>query len=276
MICLNGKCYKKGSVPTEEWLFSEGIQFGLGLFETMRLVHGQIEDFSKHLDRMRDSSSELNIAFPEVFREPETLLTLLAPMIEAVEHPLSVLKLTVIKTGETSSWWAQTRAFPYSKTQLETGLKLALSSVRRNSTSVLQRHKSLNYAENWLEKKKSVENGYQEVIFLNEDSFVAEGSSTNIFFLKDGIWHTPAVEIGLLNGIMRQRVMNMMLDDGAVLIEGYFTYQQLLSADAVVVTNALMGVLPVRQIGQTEFMLSKVFQSIDLEKIDPVRSLFIE
>lgn len=276
MICLNGRCDTKETNPVEEWLISEGVQFGLGLFETMRLVHGQIEDLSKHLERMHRSAIEMGIVFPKIFQDLDALSNQLAPMLEAAEQPLSVLKLTLIKTGDTSSWWAQTRAFPYSKTQLKTGLKVSVSSVRRNSTSLLQRYKSLNYAENWLEKKKSVENGYQEVIFLNEDSFVAEGSATNIFFLKDGIWHTPAIEIGLLNGIMRQRVINNMASSNAELIEGAFTYQQLLSADAVVLTNALMGVMPVRQIGQTEFAFSEAFELNDLEKIDPVRSLFIE
>lgn len=276
MICINGRCDTKEINPAEEWLLSEGVQFGLGLFETMRLINGQIEDLSEHLERMHRSALALDICFPEIFGDADALSNLLKPIIESVEDSLAVLKLTLVKTGDSSSWWAQTKAFPYTKNQLKTGMKLTISSVRRNSTSVLQRHKSLNYAENWLEKKKSVENGYQEVIFLNEDSFVAEGSSTNVFFLKDGIWHTPAVEIGLLNGIMRQRVINNMVSSGAELIEGAFTYQQLLSADAVVLTNALMGVMPVRQIGQTEFVLSQGFELKDLEKIDPIRSLFIE
>ncbi len=273
MICIDGHYSSEENLELEKWITTEGIQFGIGLFETMRIVSGHIEDLSEHLTRLRTSAIELKIQVPEIFEHPETLEGCLRPLIEEIEESLAVIKIVLIRAGTSSRWWAHTRKFPYSKKQYENGYQVCISEVKRHSSGALNRHKSLNYGEYWLEKQKSVENGYQEVLFLNEGDYVTECAASNIFFLKDGIWHTPGIKLGLLNGIMRQRFISYLKDNGQIVIEDSFTVETILKADYAVLTNALMGAMPVLAIGSTTFQPMKCSDRAFIQKMDPVYSL---
>lgn len=259
---------------------SEGLQFGLGVFETMRRLPEGIEDFEAHMDRLRDSAAQLRIPIPMDFENVHRLRTYLESFSaqeangQISKGPIGVLKLTLFKQGDSSRWLVSKRPFPYSKKDLEEGFGLTVSQVHRNSTSVIQRHKTLNYSENWLEKQKAIENGYQEVLFLNEKHELTETSASNIFFYKEGCWHTPEKECGLLQGIMRQRMMDYFIQIEKPVVEGRFVLEDILSSERVVLTNALMGLMPVRAIGSRQFEVKSCEEIINYNVIDPARLLF--
>lgn len=280
MICIDGKCDPDAKLDPAQWLGSEGVQFGMGLFETLRAYrpNGQseavvLEDWEAHIARLASSALTLGIALPAIFSDPQKLLSSVQPLLQPMKGPLGALKLSVIKAGSGSHWWAQERAYPYRKDQLETGLDVCISALRRNSSSVLSRHKTLNYGDNWLERQKAVENSYQEVLFLNENGFLTEGSATNLFFIKAGQVYTPKLENGLLGGIMRRRLLTAFRESGQPVQEGDYHLDMLLSADQVLLTNALMGISAVRRIE------SRVFEPIDpatkqfIQRTDPVGRL---
>jgi branched-subunit amino acid aminotransferase/4-amino-4-deoxychorismate lyase len=273
MICIDGHYSSKENLELEKWITTEGIQFGIGLFETMRIVSGRIEDLSEHLTRLRTSAIELKIQVPEIFEQPEILEGCLQPLIEEIEESLAVIKIVLIRAGTSSRWWAHTRKFPYSKKLFENGYQVSISEVKRHSSGALNHHKSLNYGEYWLEKQKSVENGYQEVLFLNEGNFLTECAASNIFFLKDGIWHTPEIKLGLLNGIMRQRFIAYLKENGQTVFEGEFTIDAILKADYAVLTNALMGAMPIMKIGSTTFQQVNRSERKFLQTLDSAYSL---
>ena len=275
----------------KEFLLSEGLQFGIGVFETMRLLPSGIEDFHAHLRRMTESGKELEIPIPIAFGDEELLKAYIeakwleraekfkrAEAVELVETdspkaPISVLKLTLFKQGNSSRWAVTQRSFPYTKQQLEMGFKLVVSPVHRNSTSIIQRHKTLNYAENWMEKQKAIENGYQEVLFLNENLEIAETSASNIFFCKGGRWMTPSLNCGVLEGIMRHRVMAYLSAKGSPVIEGKFFLEDLLQSEQAFLTNALMGVMPIKSIGKANWDIKTTFGIMNYNEIDPIRLL---
>jgi branched-subunit amino acid aminotransferase/4-amino-4-deoxychorismate lyase len=268
MICIDGRYSLEENDGIEQWITTEGIQFGIGIFETMRIVGAHIEDLSEHLVRLSASAIELNIQVPDIFEQPESLELCLRPLIEAHDESLAVIKIVLIKAGTSSRWWAHTRKFPYLKEHYENGYQVSISQVKRHSSGVLNRHKSLNYGEYWLEKQKSVENGYQEVLFLNEGAFLTECAASNIFFFKEGIWHTPQISLGLLNGIMRQRFIDYIKQNGQTVVEGNFTVEDILTADYAVLTNALMGAMPVIKIGSTAFQPMKMSERMFIQGMD--------
>lgn len=278
-IMLNEVNFKENP-SLRDLALSEGLQFGLGVFETMRRLSEGIEDFEAHMDRLRDSAAQLRIPIPMDFENVHRLRTYLESFSaqEANEQiskgPIGVLKLTLFKQGDSSRWLVSKRPFPYSKKDLKEGFGLTVSQVHRNSTSVIQRHKTLNYGENWLEKQKSIENGYQEVLFLNEKHELTETSASNIFFYKEGRWHTPDVDCGLLQGIMRQRMMDYFIQIEKPVVEGRFVLEDILSSERVVLTNALMGLMPVRAIGSRQFEVKSCEEIINYNVIDPARLLF--
>lgn len=274
MICIDGHCTQDLDRIPVSWLSSEGFQFGLGVFETLRLVSGIPEDLELHLNRLRASAETLGIALPDVLMSPLEVARTLAPLLETTESSFSVLKIGLIKDKGSSHWWAQVRPFLYERKHLLSGFKVNLSLVKRNSSSVLTQHKTMNYAENWLEKQKSVENGYQEVLFLNEDGLLTEGAVSNLFMIKDNKWYTPSLQCGLLNGVMRKRLIDAVKCNNGIVEEGCYTLSFLLDADYVLLTNSLMGIMPVCQLEERMLKAPNPALTAFLDQVDPIRVSF--
>ena len=95
------------------------------------------------------------------------------------------------------------RANPYASMADRPGYVITLSSIRRNETSPLVRHKTFNYGDSILAKRQARAEGIDEPIFCNMQGQLTEGAVSNLFFIKNGRLYTPPVEAGLLPGIIR-------------------------------------------------------------------------
>lgn len=91
----------------------------------------------------------------------------------------------------------------YQEADYEKGFRLEYSAVRRNETSPLTFHKTANYGDCILEKRGAGKVGVDERIFLNTRGELAEGTLSNVFFLKEGKLYTPGKECGLLPGVVK-------------------------------------------------------------------------
>ena len=113
------------------------------------------------------------------------------------------------------------------------------------------------YIENLIENKKAKEKGFNEVIFLNTDNFMAEGSVSNIFWIKDGEVFTPSVDCGLLPGIVREKVILCSNNIGLKVNEGKFSEEELIKSDEVFITNSIMDIMPVSSILNNEYSINE-------------------
>lgn len=274
MLCIDGQIMRNELELTGLWLCSEGMQFGFGVFETLRVYKGEPEDLYEHLARLTASADRLGIHLPEILMQPDALRELLKPLLSETRSTFNSLKIGLLKDGNQSHYWTQVKPFPYKRVHIEKGICATISNVHRNSSSLFAYHKTMNYAENWYEKQKAVENGYQEVLFLNENHCIAEGAISNLFFLKKGIWHTPAVDCGILNGIMRRRTIDRLTGLQVRVEEGYYDLAALETAEQVFVTNALMGIVPVHRIDDWEYQLPDQTLNNLLQQIDDKRLMF--
>ena len=73
---------------------------------------------------------------------------------------------------------------------------------------------------------------------------------TNLFFIKNGIVYTPARDCGLLAGIVRNRVIELLKANHIPIAGGYYPKDQLRAGDEVFITNSLMEIMPVNQIDE--------------------------
>ena len=81
---------------------------------------------------------------------------------------------------------------------------------------------------------------YDEVIWLNENAHICEGSFTNIFWFDDEAWHTPSLETGILAGTAREAFINKLKAQNTTIREGFYRVEALKKAKKVVLTNALI------------------------------------
>lgn len=212
----------------EDISLDDGVLFGRGAFETI-LVKDEPIFFEEHIKRLNNAIEVLKIG--EKIDGKELL-------DEIKKYKIKNKALKIVVTPKNIV--LMERDITYKDDDYKKGFKLKLSKVIRNSTSLLTYIKSINYIENLMENQKAKEEGYNEVIFLNENGFLTECSTANIFMVKNNIIYTPKLECGLLNGILRKFVVNNFK-----VIEKEITLEELLESEEVFITNSLIGIMKV-------------------------------
>jgi 4-amino-4-deoxychorismate lyase len=241
IIHINGK-------RVEEGMPLRSLMYGEGLFETFRWKSKLPVYYERHIDRMREGARILGIPFPKG-----------EEIAEGVQKALSVgsisdayVKIGLLSRGSPvfyegpsgSSILVVVRKYQPQKESFD----VKVSSYRRNCNSPIVRIKSLNYLENILAKREALSLGYDEAIFLNEKNELAEGTVSNIFFIKGKVVYTPSIECGLLAGIIRGVVFQIVDQLGLELREGRYGLEELKHNDGAFLTNSLIGAAAVSSI----------------------------
>lgn len=240
MIIVNEKLYDESKVN-----FIEGLSFGRGLFETI-LVKKEPIFLPEHVERINAGLIKIGInkhITQEYVREN----------IAKLRCENCGLKMIVTSNNITFT----KRKISYIEKQYIDGFSLLVSDNRRNKYSSLTYLKSINYLDNILEREKTLNAGYDEALFLNTDNEISEGCVSNIFFINQGKVYTPAVECGLLNGVVRKYVINKYNA-----IEGKYNISDLYESDGVFITNSLMGIMKVIKINKQSIHQTDMIQKM--------------
>ena len=216
----------------------EGYQFGLGVFTTMAVESGKAIFLEQHLNRLQNSLDFLQI-------DQEVSAEWIETYIKKNTFTRGALKVMLSEKNKQIT----TRKNPYTVAAYRKGFRLNICETRRNESAPLTYHKSLNYADNILEKRKSLAEGYDEPLFLNMRGEICEGATTNIFFVKDDMIYTPPKSSGLLPGIMRDYILGNQNAQECVILP-----DTLADFEECFVTNALLGIMPVETLGNHRFM----------------------
>ncbi|MDD5953180.1 MAG: aminotransferase class IV [Oscillospiraceae bacterium] len=220
-----------------EITLDEGYQFGLGLFETIAVEQGVPLLLSAHLERLHDSMRYFQLH--QTVREEE-IFTYLARH-DGAHHGL---KLMVSQENVVMTL----RENPYTPARYAKGFTLDYSPVYRNETSCLTYHKTMNYGDCILEKRRARSLGVDELVFRNSRGELCEGTTTNLFFVRSGVLYTPPVSCGLLPGVMRRYVMeHFPVRERVLFLEDVPTMEECF------VTNSLLGIMPVVSLGDVFF-----------------------
>ncbi len=229
-----------------------GYLHGYGLFETIKVQGGEIHFLKQHLARLENSCKQLNMPW---VTDHELLGNQCRDLIRANGLHNGSLKVLYTKGVASYDLLLSTRLTSYGPERYQKGFRLCLADSRRNPQAKLTYHKSSNYLESLLAREQAAEDGYDEAIFLNQSGMVCEGTCTNIFFVKDRILYTPAIECGLLPGILRQSLIDLAASLGMDLETGEYGLDSLQTADEVFLTNSLMDIMPVSGFQQKQYDL---------------------
>jgi len=134
-----------------------------------------------------------------------------------------------------------------------TGAKCKISSwIRIDSAAQPMKAKAAsNYANAALARVEALKEGYDEAIMLNNQGKIAEGSAENIFILKDDKIITPPLTAGVLEGITRDSVIQIIEFNGGEVIEADLDREDLYIADEVFMTGTAAEVKSVTEIDKT-------------------------
>lgn len=122
------------------------------------------------------------------------------------------------------------------------GVSLAVSPHRYNTFSPLVGIKSLNYLEHVLSWEEAQARDFDEAVMLNERGEIVSATMANIFWVKDGTVHTPALSSGAADGVTRGAVIELAGKQFIPAIEGVYELGDLTEADEIFLTSASLGV----------------------------------
>lgn len=140
------------------------------------------------------------------------------------------------------------------------GAKCKVSSWIKIDSRVqpVQAKAAANYSNAALARVEALDEGYDEAIMLNAQGNVAEGSAENIFIVKDNMIQTPPLTAGILEGITRNSVIDIIEENGGFVVEKDLERDDLYTADEVFMTGTAAEVKSVSQIDRTKIGDGKV------------------
>lgn len=248
IVFLNGKF-----VPEEQALvsiFDRSFLYGDGLFETLRVCHGQPFRWTQHIERLERGAALLRLRLPF---SPEELRKFADELISRNRMPESVLRVHVsrgvgprgysIKQADRPSLTMSLHAAPQADPQNPPHWRLITSSIRLPAGDPLTNQKTCNKLPHILARAEAEERGADEALLLNTHGEVAEGAACNVFWLEGGTVCTPLLTAGALPGITRAVVLELCGALGLPAREQAATPQTLRASGGVFLTLSTLGIV---------------------------------
>ncbi len=246
-----------------------------GVFETVRVLGGRPVGLAEHMARLAgalraldavpvrcDSSILLLPADEQASALGSTRSTIGADVARQAERCAVVITANALVAGslkiavfrEAGAWSETILARPpgYAPAQYAAGFRLQ-TLAGDAPVGRFCNLKTLHRPHHQAARAAAVAAGFDEALWIDRRGRVLEGSVTNVFVVCDGIVSTPTLSSGILPGVMRARVIQLL--GPATVRERDIGIGELRQAQEVFVTNALLGVMPVAQVDDTAFDL---------------------
>ncbi|QZA80808.1 aminodeoxychorismate lyase [Deefgea piscis] len=259
-------------------LSDRAIQFGDGVFRTLKVRAGQLEFWPQQYAKLVQDCARIGITAPS----EATLLADIA-QLAPVDHSLKI----IITRGESARGYAlpadmkpnrivQLAALPaYAEHLYLEGAKLVLCATRASWQPALAGIKHLNRLENVLARQEWSDPAVFDGVMLDRDGWVVEGVMSNLFALIDGVWCTPILNESGVSGVYRSILLNDVACNEIPIVERKISLSQLYAADAVFMCNSLAACVPVRQMADRHWPILSADIAARLGQLATSSLLFI-
>lgn len=257
VVYINGRWVPKSKASLS--VFDHGVLYGDGVFEGIRAYDGHVFRLQQHLKRLNESAALVSLKIP---KSPRDLTKIIYATLKRNRLKDAYIRLLV--TRGVGDLGLDPRACPHpglvvivDKLRLfpaecyRNGLNAVFAKTRRNIPQALNPIiKSMNYLNNILAKIEANAHGVPEAIMLNIQGYVSECTGDNVFYVKGSRIVTPPVSAGVLKGITRDAIIEIIKKKSPYSIkEKLFNPRELLTADEVFFTGTAAEVIPVTRIG---------------------------
>jgi branched-chain amino acid aminotransferase len=258
LVYVNGKISRPEDAMIS--VYDRGFLFGDAIYEVTRSYGKILFALEPHVDRLYRSADaiQLDIGMPKS-RMIDEIYSLykkenaddiyiriqisrgnvkkeqISLMPENYDHANVVMYLHPLK--------------PFAANLYTEGQKLVHASNFRNPKNALDPNiKSGNYLNNIIALLNVDKSRYSDSFLLNENGYVTEGTTYNIFYIKDGLVYTSPDDSDILLGITRQILFDQASKQGIHIKKQNFTLQDLYTADEVFTTSSTKEVMPVSHV----------------------------
>lgn len=252
MVYLNGQFMPSqvATVPIDD----RGLLYGDGLFETMRADGGHVAWLDRHLRRLYNAAERMRIDIPET---PALMAAAVNELVRQNGAGDLAVRLTVTRgphAGRTPFREARgpatriitARPLPdFGPDFFARGIRAITVDCPSRDASPSRGLKTLAYLDFLFYRDWADQNDAFEAILIDTAGRVVEGSSSNVFVVKDGAIATPDARVGLLPGVVRDVVLEAVREMGAPVEERTVFSGELTDADEIFVTNSLVELVSV-------------------------------
>jgi 4-amino-4-deoxychorismate lyase len=229
-----------------------GLQYGDGLFETLPLIDGRARRLELHMARLEEGCARLGIAFPG----RDTVLSDIARLGAGAGR--AVVKIIVTRAaggrgyrggdGEPTRI-ATLHAWPdYPRAWASEGVVVRLCALRIADQPVLAGLKHLNRLEQVLARREWHDEEIAEGLLCSPRGHVVCGTMSNVFAARAGRLLTPRLDRSGVAGTVRSWVLDWARRSAVPCEETELTVEDLLRADELFLTNAIIGLWPVKRL----------------------------
>ena len=257
MINFNGELLFKENIKLTT--DNRGFKYGDGIFETIKVVNEKVIFWEDHYFRLMASMRMLRMKIPMEFTleflEKEILKT-----VAVLEDGASFrVRLNVFRK-DGGLYTPKTNAIDYLIEASESNYKtketyeIDVFKDFYNYSGLLSTIKTNNRMLNTLASIYANENDLDNCILVNERKGVVEVANANIFIVKNNIVKTPALTEGCIKGVVRGKVIDLLIKNKDFTIEEtVISPFEIQKADEVFITNAIMGIQPVTKYKKKSF-----------------------
>ncbi|WP_336755000.1 aminodeoxychorismate lyase [Pantoea sp. USHLN298] len=244
-----------------------GLQFGDGCFTTAAVQHGKILLLERHMQRLQESCERLLISGID-------WLQLENEMRQAAQQQTQVVLKVILSAGSGGRGYSRkgcgepTRIvslapWPQHYADLQQlGVSLAISPIRLARNPQFAGLKHLNRLEQVMIRTHLDQTDADEALVLDTEGWVVECCAANLFWRQGAEIFTPDLRWAGVDGIMRRCLMAQLAAAGQACRIVQCEPDALLAADEIVICNALMPVLPVRQLESVNFTERTLFKQL--------------
>jgi branched-chain amino acid aminotransferase len=253
IVFLNGQF-----VPEEKAVvsvFDRGFLFGDGLFEAMLVRRGEIFRWERHIERLRGGIEFLKLTVPYTTEE---LFRFSMQLIQRNRMPECLLRLNISR-GITARGYSPKNATrpavvlslhpaPVLDDRRPPRWRVITSTFRLPADDPLTTFKTANKLPEVMARAEADAAGAHDAILLNPRGYVAEGTSCNVFWVRENVVCTTRLSSGALPGVTRAAIIELCVKMNIRRREANARPGDLHRAQGVFLTNTSMGVIEVESL----------------------------
>jgi branched-chain amino acid aminotransferase len=252
-------------------VLTHGLHYASAVFEGERMYGGEIFELTAHTERLFKSAEILDFEIPfTVAQIDQACKDACAKngLTDAYVRPIAWRGSEMIGVSAQNTkihvaiavWDWPSYFSPAEKAK---GIRMCWAKYKRPSPETEPVHAKAAglYMICTISKHAAEKDGYTDAMMLDYRGYVAESTGSNVFFIKDGVIHTPIPDC-FLNGITRQSLIKLARSRGFEVIERHIRPEELSEFSECFVTGSAAEVTPVSEIGEHRFTPGNISLSL--------------
>ena len=244
--CSQYKYIHNSKLKNSSEFENEFFRIGLSLYDVMRVVESKPIFLEEHLVRLQKSAKKVGQFIWLNYHELVEKINLLIVKNGVVEGNIKIV-FNIHENNRNFYCYFVKHKYPEKSEYIEGVRTIIYNAERSNPNAKVYNHKLRSYANTIIENPNIF-----EVILMDDLGNIREGSRSNLFFIK-GNELVTAPDDEVLNGIVREKVIEICERMGITVLKEKIAYNELSNFDAAFLTGTSPQVLPIKSINMMAF-----------------------